>query len=96
MESASLGLSNDVLENFFDFSSLWTASQQYNSLWFHHSDVCVSVVQTMKTENAPFGVCSMPSSHTFGLYVFSAKVSAQDKINDTVTKASPLPNTQCQ
>lgn len=58
--------------------------------------MCVCLVQTMKTENALFGVCSMPSSHTFGLYVFSAKVSAQDKINDTVTKASPLPNTQCQ
>lgn len=70
--------------------------QLASSTTLHHSDVCVSVVQTMKTENAPFGVCSMPSSHTFGLYVFSAKVSAQDKINDTVTKASPLPNTQCQ
>lgn len=81
---------NEVLENFFDFSSLWTARQQCNSLWFLHSDVCVSVAQAMETENAPVGVCSAPSSCTFWLYVFSAEVKAQDKIKDT------MPNIQCQ
>lgn len=88
-------LADDVLENFSDSSSLWTTSQQYNPLWFHHSDVCASVVQTMETGNAPFSVCP---SRTFWLYVLSAKVSPQDKINDTdltLTKIPPLPNTQC-
>lgn len=57
-------LANDVLENFFDFSSLWTSSQRYNSLWFHHRDVCVSVARQwkLKIHLSAFVPC-LPHSH---------------------------------